>query len=254
MDQFSRTEMLIGKETVRNLTKLSVAVFGLGGVGAAAAEALARTGIGRILLCDDDTVCLTNINRQVIATHKTVGRNKTDVMAERIKEINPSAIVKTLDCFYSKETANDIDISAYNYIIDAVDTVSAKLLLIEKAKDLSIPIISCMGTGNKLDPTRLEVADIHKTSVCPLAKVMRKELKARGITNLKVVYSQETPTPPIEDESNSCRLNCICPPESAKHCEKRRQVPGSVAFVPPVAGMIIAGEVIKELCKRFTAI
>ena len=252
MDQFSRTEMILGKDAVEKLAKSSVAVFGIGGVGGSAAEALARSGVGHIALCDDDTVCLTNINRQVIATHKTVGRDKIDVMAERIREINPAAAVTAINCFYGKETAGDIDLSVYDYIIDAVDTVSAKLLLVEKARDLGIPVISCMGTGNKLDPTRLEVADIYKTSVCPLAKVMRKELRARGIKSLKVVYSQEQPIVPVEEDHNNCKLNCICPPESARHCEKRRQNPGSVAFVPPVAGMVIAGEVIKDLIKGYT--
>ena len=247
MDQFSRTEMLIGKEALKKLASSAVAVFGIGGVGGSAAEALARSGVGRIALCDDDSVCLTNINRQVIATHKTIGRGKTEVMAERIREINPAADVELINCFYSKENAGSINLAAYDYIIDAIDTVSAKLLLIEGARDCNVPVISCMGTGNKLDPTRLEVADIYKTSICPLAKVMRKELKARGITSLKVVYSQELPIKPIEDDHNNCKFNCICPPDSAKHCEKRRQVPGSVAFVPPVAGMIMAGEVIKDL-------
>ena len=247
MNQFSRTEMILGKSAIEKLAKSSVAVFGIGGVGGMAAEALARAGVGNIALCDDDTVCLTNINRQVIATHKTVGRDKIDVMAERIKEINPMAIVETMNCFYGKETAGDIDLSVYDYIIDAVDTVSAKLLLVEGAQAVGKPIISCMGTGNKLDPTRLEIADINKTSVCPLAKVMRKELKARGIKKLKVVYSQEQPIIPVEEDHNNCKLNCICPPESARHCEKRRQNPGSIAFVPPVAGMIMAGEVIKGL-------
>ena len=241
--------MLLGKDAISKLAKSSVAVFGIGGVGGSAAEALARSGVGHIALCDDDTVCLTNINRQVIATHKTVGKNKVDVMSQRIYEINPQAEVTTINCFYSKETSSNIDLSVYDYILDAVDTVSAKLLLIESAQNLGVPIISCMGTGNKLDPTRLEVTDIYKTSVCPLAKVMRKEIKARNIPSLKVVYSQEPPTTPIEEDHNNCKLNCICPPESAKHCEKRRQVPGSIAFVPPVAGMIMAGEAIMYLTR-----
>ncbi|MCL2399806.1 MAG: tRNA threonylcarbamoyladenosine dehydratase [Defluviitaleaceae bacterium] len=241
--------MLLGKDAMDKLAKSTVAVFGIGGVGGSAAEALARSGIGHIVLCDDDTVCLTNINRQVMATHKTVGENKVDAMSQRIYDINPQAIITTINCFYGKETSSDIDLSPYDYVIDAVDTVSAKLLLIENCKHLGVPIISCMGTGNKLDPTRLEVADIYKTSVCPLAKVMRKELKVRNIPRLKVVYSQELPITPVEEDHNNCKLNCICPPESAKHCEKRRQVPGSVAFVPPVAGMILAREVIMELLR-----
>ena len=249
MNQFSRTEMLLGKDAVNKLSKSSAAVFGIGGVGGSAAEALARSGVGRIALCDDDTVCLTNINRQVIATHKTVGKSKVAVMAERIKEINPAAEVVELNCFYSKETANYINLSDYDYILDAVDTVSAKLLLAEGARDSGVPIISCMGVGNKLDATRLEVTDIYKTSICPLAKVMRKELRARGIAGLKVVYSQEAPIIPIDDDHNNCKFNCICPPDGARHCEKRRQVPGSAAFVPPAAGLIMAGEVVRCLAR-----
>lgn len=249
MTQFSRTEIIIGKPALTRLASSSVAVFGIGGVGGNAAEALARSGIGRIALCDDDSVCLTNINRQVIAAHSTVGRGKTEVMAERIRDINPAAEVERFDCFYSRETAGEVDLSAYDYVIDAVDTVSAKLLLVEGAIEAGVPVISCMGTGNKLDPTQLEVADIYKTSVCPLAKVMRKELRARGVERLKVVYSREIPVVPVEDDANSCKHNCICPPESARHCEKRRQVPGSMAFVPPVAGMVLAGEVIRDLAK-----
>jgi len=247
MDQFSRTEMILGKEAIDKLAGLKVAVFGIGGVGGSAAEALARTGVGHIALCDDDTVCLTNINRQVIATHKTVGRDKIEVMAERIKEINPQAEVSGIHCFYGTDTAKDVDLSKYDYILDAVDTVTAKLLLIEGAQKVGVPIISCMGTGNKLDPTQLEVTDIYKTSVCPLAKVMRRELKVRGIKKLKVVYSQEQPMIPSDSDHLSCKHNCICPPESSKHCEKRRVQPGSVAFVPPVAGIIMAGEAIKDL-------
>ena len=247
MDQFSRTEMILGKAAIDKLAKSSVAVFGIGGVGGSAVEALARTGIGKFALCDDDTVCLTNINRQVIATHKTVGRDKIEVMAERIKDINPDAEVSGIHCFYGKDTAHTVDLSKYDYILDAVDTVTAKLMLIEGAQKEGVQIISCMGTGNKLDPTRLEVTDIYKTSVCPLAKVMRRELRARGVKNLKVVYSQEEPIIPADDDHLSCKHNCICPPESAKHCEKRRVLPGSVAFVPPVAGIIMAGEVVRDL-------
>ena len=247
MDQFSRTEMLLGREAVKKLGRSTVAVFGIGGVGGSVVETLARSGVGRIILCDDDTVCLTNINRQLIATHSTLGQNKTEIMAARVKEINPLAETEILNCFYDEGTASSIDLSACNYIVDAVDTVSAKLLLVEEAGRLNVPVISCMGTGNKLDPTRLEIADIYETSVCPLAKVMRKELRVRGIPALKVVYSKEPPLTPFVDDHNDCKYNCICPPESARHCEKRRAVPGSVAFVPPVAGIIIAGEVIKEL-------
>jgi len=239
--------MILGKEAMDKLESSSVAIFGIGGVGGSAVEALARTGVGKFAICDDDTVCLTNINRQVIATHKTVGRDKIEVMAERIKEINPNAEVFGIHCFYGKDTADDIDLSEYDYILDAVDTVTAKLLLAERAQMLGIPIISCMGTGNKLDPTQLEVTDIYKTSVCPLARVMRRELKARRIKKLKVVYSKEEPLTPSDDEKFSCKHNCICSPESSKHCEKRRAIPGSVAFVPPVAGIIMAGEIVKDL-------
>ena len=250
MDQFSRTEMILGKDAMDRLSEASVAIFGIGGVGGAAAEALARTGVGSFALCDDDTVCLTNINRQVFATHKTVGRAKVDVMAERIMEINPSAQVSGIHCFYGKDTAPDVDLSKYDYILDAVDTVTAKLLLVEGAYRVGVPIISCMGTGNKLDPTQLEVTDIYKTSVCPLARVMRRELKARRIKSLKVVYSKEEPLTPSDDERFSCKHNCICSPESSKHCEKRRAIPGSVAFVPPVAGIIMAGEIVRDLIGR----
>jgi len=247
MDQFSRTEMILGKDAIDTLARSSVAVFGIGGVGGAAVEALARAGVGKIAICDDDSVCLTNINRQIIATHKTLGRDKVDVMAERIRDINPKAEVIGIKCFYGKDTAGQFDLSDFNYIIDAVDTVTAKLLLVENAQKVHVPIISCMGTGNKVDPTGLEVADIYKTTVCPLAKVMRKELRARGIKSLKVVFSKEQPVAPSEDEKFSCKNNCICPPTSTKHCEKRRAIPGSTVFVPNVAGIIMAGEVVREL-------
>ena len=250
LDQFSRTEIIIGKEAVDKLSDASVAVFGIGGVGGSAAEALARSGLGRIALCDDDSVCLTNINRQVIATHKSVGRGKVEVMAERIHDINPAVSLERYEFFYLSDTAGAIDLSQYDYILDAVDTVSAKLLLAEEAQRVGVPIISCMGVGNKLDPTQLEVSDIYKTSVCPLAKVMRKECRARGIKSLQAVYSRELPITPVEEDRTSCKFNCICPPESARHCEKRRVVPGSVAFVPPVAGMIMAGEVVRGIIQK----
>jgi tRNA A37 threonylcarbamoyladenosine dehydratase len=237
--------MLLGKKGIERLWQASVAVFGIGGVGGHAAETLVRSGLGKITLFDDDTVCETNINRQIIATHATVGQPKTAVMRDRLLEISPKAGITAVRCFYGAET--DIELSAFDYIVDAIDTVTSKLLLAERAAAAGVPIISCMGTGNKLDPTRLEVADIFKTEVCPLAKVMRKELRARGIKSLKTVYSKEPPLAPFAEDINDCRFNCICPPENARHCEKRRHVPGSVAFVPPVAGIIIAGEVIKDL-------
>lgn len=224
-----------------------VAVFGIGGVGTFAVEALVRSGVGALDLIDDDKVCLTNINRQLIATRKTVGKKKVEVMRDRVLEINPAAKVEIHETFYGAETADLFDLSAYDYIIDAIDTVSSKLILIERAKAAGVPVISCMGAGNKLDPTKLEVADISKTSMCPLAKVMRTELRRRGIGDVKVVYSKEPPMTPIEDESNSCKNHCICPPDTKRKCTVRRQVPGSISFVPSVAGLILAGEVIKGL-------
>lgn len=249
LNQFSRTELLIGSDGLRSLQDASVAIFGVGGVGSYAVEALARTGIGTFYLYDDDKVCLTNINRQLIATRKTVGRVKVEVMKERILEINPDAIVEANRCFFGAETAADIDFKKFNYIIDAIDTVSSKLLLVEMANEAGVPIISSMGAGNKLDPTQFEVADIKKTSVCPLAKVMRKELKVRGIDKLKVVYSKEPAMKPIEKDELSCKNNCVCPKDVQRNCSTRRQVPGSIAFVPSVVGLIIAGEVIKDLIK-----
>lgn len=247
LDQFSRTELLFGKEAMEKLAKARVAVFGIGGVGSYTAEALARSGVGTIDLFDDDKVCLTNINRQLIATRKTVGKFKVDVMKERIQEINPKAVVNVHQCFYSPENADDYDFSEYTYIVDAIDTVTAKLELVVRAEEKSIPIISCMGAGNKLDPTRFEVEDIYKTSICPLAKVMRKELRTRGIKKLKVVYSKEPARTPIDDTTNSCNVGCVCPAGTVRKCTVRRQIPGSTAFVPAVAGLIIAGEVIKDI-------
>lgn len=247
LNQFSRTELLLGQEAMEKLNNARVAVFGIGGVGSFTVEALARSGIGHLDLIDDDRVCLTNINRQLIATRKTVGRPKVEVAKERILEINPKAEVVTHQCFYTKETAGEFDFSQYDYVVDAIDTVSGKIELVLRAKEKNVPIISCMGAGNKLDPTKFEVTDIYKTSICPLAKVMRRELKARGVKSLKVVYSKEPPIKPIEDMSISCKTNCICPPGTARKCTARRQVPGSVSFVPSVAGLIIAGEVIKDI-------
>jgi tRNA A37 threonylcarbamoyladenosine dehydratase len=246
LNQFSRTQLLFGKEAMETLKKARVAVFGIGGVGGYTVEALARSGVGSLDLIDDDKVCLTNINRQIIATRKTVGQYKVDVMRDRVLEINPEAIVTTHQCFYSADNADQFDFSNYDYIVDAIDTVSAKIEMILRAQD-NIPIISCMGAGNKLDPTRFEIADIYKTSICPLAKVMRRELKARGVKKLKVLYSQEPARKPLEDMAISCKSNCICPPGAERKCTVRRQIPGSNSFVPSVAGLIIAGEVIKDL-------
>lgn len=247
LNQFSRTELLFGKEAMEKLQNARVAVFGIGGVGSFTVEALARSGVGNLDLIDDDKVCLTNINRQLIATRKTVGKYKVEVMRDRILDINPKANVVIHQCFYSKDTADQFDFSEYDYIVDAIDTVSAKIEMILRAQEKNVPIISCMGAGNKLDPTKFEVTDIYKTSICPLAKVMRRELKARGVKKLKVVYSKEPARKPLEDLSISCRTNCICPPGAERKCTERRQIPGSNAFVPSVAGLIIAGEVLKDL-------
>jgi tRNA threonylcarbamoyladenosine dehydratase len=247
LNEFSRTQLLLGKEAMARLKESSVAIFGIGGVGTYTAEALARSGIGGFILVDDDRICLTNINRQLIATHKTIGRKKVDVMKERILDINPECRVETRECFYSAETAAEFDLSLHQYIVDAIDTVSAKLVLIEAANLAHVPVISCMGAGNKLDPTRLEVADIYATSVCPLARIMRRELKARGVKALKVVYSKEEVIKPIEDEELSCKFNCVCPPGTKRKCTIRRQIPGSVSFVPSAAGLILAAEVIKDI-------
>ncbi len=248
LNQFSRTQLLLGNDGMDRLKDAKVAVFGIGGVGGYAVEALVRSGIGAFDLIDDDKVCLTNLNRQIIATRKTVGKYKVDVMKERILEINPNAQVEVHKCFYLPETASEFDFSSYTYVIDAVDTVTAKIDLIMRANEAGVPIISCMGAGNKLDPTQFEVTDIYNTEICPLARVMRRELKKRGIKKLKVVYSKEKPTRPLEDMSISCRKNCICPPGAERKCTDRRDIPGSVAFVPSVAGLILAGEVIKDIC------
>lgn len=247
LNQFSRTELLLGKEAMDKLAKSRVAVFGIGGVGGYTVEALVRSGIGAIDLIDDDKVCLTNINRQIYATRKTVGRYKVEVAAERIAEINPDTVVTTYKTFYMPETSAQFDFTQYDYIVDAIDTVKGKLELVENANKVNVPIISSMGAGNKLNAAGFEVADIYKTSVCPLARVMRTELKKRGIKRLKVVYSKEKPITPIEDMAISCKAHCICPPGTARKCTQRRQVPGSTAFVPSVVGLIIAGEVVKDL-------
>lgn len=249
LTQFSRTELLLGKEAMEKLAGSRVAVFGVGGVGGYVCEALVRSGVGAFDLIDDDKVCLTNLNRQIIATRKTVGKYKVDVMKERILDINPDTDVRIHKCFFLPENSGDFPFEEYDYVVDAVDTVTAKIELIMKAKELGVPVISSMGAGNKLDASRFQVADIYKTKVCPLAKVMRRELKKRGVKDLKVVYSEEEPIKPQEDMAISCRTNCICPPGAEHKCTERRVIPGSVAFVPSVAGLIIAGEVVKDLCK-----
>ena len=247
LNQFSRTQLQFGANGMEKLYRARVAVFGIGGVGGYTVEALARSGIGELDLIDDDRVCLTNVNRQIFATRKTVGQYKVDVAEERILEINPKAIVHKSKTFYSPQTADQFDFTQYDYVVDAIDTVTGKLELAEQAHRAGVPIISSMGAGNKVDPTAFAVADIYETSVCPLARVMRRELKKRGIPKLKVVYSQEPPLAPIDDMTISCRTHCICPPGTARKCTQRRQVPGSNAFVPSTVGLIIAGEVVKEL-------
>ena len=250
LTQFSRTELLFGKEAMDKLAGSKVAVFGIGGVGGYVCEALVRSGVGAFDLIDDDKVCLTNLNRQIIATRSTVGKYKTDVMRDRMLDINPNVEVEVHKCFFLPENADDFPWDSYDYVVDAVDTVTAKIALVMKCKEKNIPIISSMGAGNKLDGSQFKVADIYKTKVCPLAKVMRRELKKRGVKKLKVVYSEEIPTRPIEDMAINCRNNCICPPGAEHKCTERRDIPGSVAFVPSVAGLIIAGEVAKDLIRR----
>lgn len=247
LNQFSRTQLLLGESAMQELANKRVAVFGIGGVGGYACEALVRSGIGAFDLIDDDKVCLTNLNRQIIATRKTVGKYKTEVMKERMLEINPNVDVRIHNCFFLPENADEFPFDEYDYIVDAVDTVTAKIELVMKANEMNIPIISSMGAGNKLEPSMFQVADIYKTKVCPLAKVMRRELKKRGIKKLKVVYSEEKPVRPLEDMSISCRQHCVCPPETDRKCTERRDIPGSIAFVPAVAGLILAGEVVKDL-------
>jgi tRNA A37 threonylcarbamoyladenosine dehydratase len=235
LHEYSRMELLVGEQTVNELGKARVAVFGLGGVGSYVAEALARCGIGVLTLVDNDTVSLTNINRQLVALHSTVGKAKTKVMKERIKDIDPNIIVHTYETFFNQETQQLFDFQSYDYVVDAIDTVSSKLLLIEKAKEAGTEIICSMGTGNKLDPSRFEIADISKTSVCPLAKVIRTELRKRRIRKVKVLYSKEIPLKPeMSDETKGTA---------------RRPVPGSISFVPGCAGLMIAGEVVRDLMK-----
>ncbi len=268
-DQFSRTRLLIGEEGIRCLQEAKVAIFGIGGVGGYAVEALARSGVGAFVLVDHDTVSLTNLNRQIIATHKSIGQYKVDVMKERILDINPDAQVEVRNCFYLPETAAEFDFSGYSYVIDAVDTVTAKLEIITQAQRCRVPVISSMGAGNKLDPSKFQVADIYKTSMCPLAKVMRHECRKRGIQKLKVVYSTEEPIRPMQagdesigdhsdmtDRNARTRVNAGNPAdgiyavESEKEGTGKRAVPGSVAFVPSVAGLMLAGEVIKDLIQK----
>ena len=254
MNQFARTQLLLGQPAMDRLSRARVAVFGIGGVGGYVCEALARSGVGAFDLIDDDKVCLTNLNRQIIATRKTVGRYKVEVMRERILEINPDAEVTVRQCFVLPENIESFPFDAYDYVVDAVDTVSAKLALVMRGDQTGTPVISSMGAGNKLDGSRFRIADIYETSVCPLARVMRRELKKMGIRRLKVVYSDEPPIRPLEDPSISCRAHCVCPPGTRRTCTQRRDIPGSTAFVPSVAGLLIAGEVVRDLIKNSAAL
>lgn len=247
LNQFSRTRLIFGIEAMEKLSQARVAVFGVGGVGSYTAEALVRSGIGAIDLIDDDRICLTNLNRQLFATRDTVGQYKVDVAEKRIRSINPDCKVITHKTFYMPDTKDLFDFTEYDYIVDAIDTVKGKLELVMNSKASETPIISSMGAGNKVNAAAFEVADIYETSVCPLARVMRYECRKRGIDSLKVVYSKEKPIRPLEDMSISCRKHCICPPGTARKCTQRRDIPGSTAFVPSAAGLIIAGEVIKDL-------
>ena len=244
----SRTELLIGMDSLTKLQESKVVVFGIGGVGSYTVEALVRSGVGKLVLIDDDTICLTNLNRQVHATHKTIGKSKVLVMKERILEINPKCEVITYETFVTANNMSDIITDDTDYVVDTIDTVTSKICLAEYCNEHKIDIICCLGTGNKLDPTLFRVADIYDTKICPLAKVMRHELRKRNIDNLKVVYSEEIPMKPI-GEVITCKEGCICTGGSKK-CAMKRQIPGSISFVPPVAGMIIGGEVVKDLIKK----
>jgi tRNA A37 threonylcarbamoyladenosine dehydratase len=250
LNQFSRTELLVGNAGMEKLKNARVAVFGIGGVGGYTVEALARSGVGTLDLIDDDKICLTNLNRQILATRSTVGKYKVDVARDRILDINPDAVVNIYKMFYVPDTAGQFDFTQYDYVVDAIDTVTGKIELIMQADRTNTPIISSMGAGNKMDASAFKVADIYKTNMCPLAKVMRRELKRRGIKKLKVVYSEEKPLTPIDDMAISCRTHCICPPGTARKCTQRRQVPGSNAFVPSVVGLIIAGEVVNDIIAK----
>ena len=247
LNQFSRTQLLIGKKSMDELANKTVAIFGVGGVGGYTVEALARSGVGHFVLIDDDLVCITNINRQILATIKTIGLAKVEVAKERILQINPKATVETYKTFYLPSNRDQFDFSKYDYVVDAIDTVTAKIDIIVRCYGNNIPVISAMGAGNKMNPSMLEVTDIYKTEMDPLAKVMRRELKKRGVKKLKVVYSKEKPIVPLEDMSISCRAHCVCPKGTERHCTDRRDIPGSSAFVPSVSGLIIASEVVKDL-------
>lgn len=248
LEQFSREELIIGKENIEKLNNSKVAIFGIGGVGSFVLEGLVRAGIGKFILVDNDKISLTNLNRQLLATKKTIGMSKVEVAKSRILEINPDAEIEIREEFFLPSSENFIDKSV-SYIIDCIDTVTAKIELVVRAEKLNIPIISCMGTGNKLDPCKFEITDIFKTSVCPLAKVMRKELRTRNIAHLKVLYSKEEPIKIPSMHENNIKTNSICLPAINEKENTKNQVPGSISFVPSVAGLIISGEVIKDLIK-----
>ena len=245
----SRTELLIGKEALDKLRESKVVVIGIGGVGSYTVEALARAGVGKLVLVDDDTVCLTNINRQIIATFKTVSKPKVEVMRDRVLEINPNCEVEIHQTFVTEENIKEIIGEDVDYVVDAIDTVSSKIALVVYCKSKSINIICSMGTGNKMDATAFKIVDISKTKICPLARVIRCELRKRGISGLKVLYSEEEPMKPKTNDVITCKEGCICPAGSSKKCAIKRQIPGSNSFVPPVAGLIIGGEVIKDIIK-----
>jgi tRNA threonylcarbamoyladenosine dehydratase len=246
MDWYSRTELLIGIDGVDKLKNSKIAIFGIGGVGAYTAEALCRAGVGNLVLIDYDDICLTNLNRQIHATRKTVGKSKVDTMKERLLEINPNMNVIIFKELYNEESAERLLTPDINYVVDAIDMVSSKLDLIIRSQQMNIPIISCMGAGNKFDPTKIEIVDIYKTSVCPLARVIRQELRKKGVKKLKVVYSKETPVTPIETEKN-CKNNCICSNKDLAKCTHRRQIPGSISFVPSAFGLALASAVVRDI-------
>ncbi|WP_346887084.1 tRNA threonylcarbamoyladenosine dehydratase [Clostridium sp. UBA1056] len=245
----SRTELLIGKDGLNKLRDSKVIVFGIGGVGSFTVEALVRAGVGTIVLVDDDTICLTNLNRQIHATYDTVGKVKVEAMKDRVLSINKKCNVITHQVFVTKENIPEIITDDIDYVVDAIDTVSAKIALVEYCNEKGIKIMCSMGTGNKFDPTQFKIVDIYDTKVCPLAKVMRYELRKRDIKSLKVVYSEEIPTKPKQEDVVTCKTGCVCTGGSKK-CAIKRQIPGSISFVPPVAGMIIGGEVINDLLKE----
>lgn len=246
----SRTELLIGKDALDKLAKSKVMVFGVGGVGSFTVEALARAGVGNLILVDDDTVCLTNLNRQIHATYKTISKNKVEVMKERVLSVNRNCNVETIQVFVTPDNLEEIISDDVDYVVDAIDTVSAKIALAVYCEQKGIKLMSSMGTGNKLNPAEFKVADIYNTKVCPLAKVMRYELRKRGVKKLKVVYSEEMPRKPKVEDVVTCKTGCVCT-GGTKKCSAKRQIPGSVSFVPPVAGMIIASEVVKDLIKEY---